>query len=74
MTPPAGRPKSDRPRSKVVPVRYATDGHELISEAADAEGKTLSTFIHDASLAAAKRALAKARRGQARDDAGPGTA
>jgi predicted HicB family RNase H-like nuclease len=55
MTPPAGRPKSDRPRSKVVPVRFDETGHAAVAAAAKAAGKTLSTYIADAALAAAKR-------------------
>lgn len=46
----------DERRSAPVPVRYTKAERELVQAAADAEGLSLSAWIRDHSLAAAKRA------------------
>jgi uncharacterized protein (DUF1778 family) len=51
-----GRPKSDNPRGKVVPVRFTDDEQAAVQAAADAAGQSLSTWVRERAIASAKRA------------------
>lgn len=50
-----GRPPSDNPRVKVIPIRLADDEHAAIAEAATRAGVPVGTWARDKLLAAAKR-------------------
>lgn len=56
MSPRTGRPKSDNPRSRVVPLRLTEDEHSLIAGAANQDGKPLSEYIRSAAVNKAKKA------------------
>ena len=56
---PVGRPKSDNPRSSPVPVRFSQEERELVQAAADAAHQSLSAWIRERSVTAAKRATRK---------------
>lgn len=56
MNVPAGRPPSENPRSKVIPVRLTEDEHALIVRAAQAAGEPVGVWIRTKAVAAAKRA------------------
>jgi uncharacterized protein (DUF1778 family) len=55
MTPRTGRPKSEHPRSNIIPVRFSDDEVALIKWAADRAEITVGQYIRDKAYAAAKR-------------------
>lgn len=59
MAPRTGRPKSDNPHDKVVPVRFTEEERDQVLAAAEADGKSMSSWVRDKSVTAAKRANRK---------------
>lgn len=56
MSPRTGRPKSENPRNRVMPLRLTEDEHALITAAAGKTGQPASEYVRDAAVAKAKRA------------------
>lgn len=56
MSPRTGRPVSDNPHSRVIPIRLTEDQYALIEEAAERAGTRAGVWIREKAVAAAKRA------------------
>jgi uncharacterized protein (DUF1778 family) len=56
MSPRTGRPPSDNPRTKVVPLRFTPDEWQAIYDAAERAGKNAGSWMREKLNAAAKRA------------------
>jgi len=59
--PTIGRPKSENPRGKAVPVRFTADERAAVQAAADAAGLSLSAWVRERAVASARRAAARAK-------------
>lgn len=55
---PVGRPKSEDPRGKAVPIRFTVEERAAVQAAADAAGQSLSAWVRSRAVASARRAAA----------------